>query len=509
MIKTRIYKVALVGLAVLLLCVSSQMQNRLNVKRDELGLTMLPPLKNAPPLLAFTTVALGGLRGLIANALWMRLNDLQNEDKYFEMVQLSDWTTALEPHFTQVWTEQAWNMAYNVSVKFKNPEDRWHWVERGIELLRDRGIPLNPDAALLYRELSWFFQHKIGQNLDDAHLTYKLHWAQEMQNVLGGRPNFEALEHPKTADEKERAEKLRDVYKMDPALIQKVDEEYGPFDWRLPDAHAVYWAEVYRQKAHDTNTLWPKATAYETNGSDSDMLRRSIFQSLRMDCLRGGALAPSVTNVTPENFMLWPNLALVPKINAAYEKMVAEQPDSNFQTAHKNFLKEAIPLLYVNGQLPQANLWFEYLKKNFTNSFVGKQANISLKDFVVATIAEDDNETDPNRVMGNLSGMFMQEFESYLTDQDETAVNYENLAKKVWNHYTEKIGTISKQRLPLPPLTEIRQRVLDMLLDPRTGRLNAYSRNLLRTKLGLKAPSSTETPPPVVPAESTNSVAPL
>jgi hypothetical protein len=495
---------ALAGLAVFLLCVSSQMQNWLNVERGQLGLTRLPPLKNAPPLLAFTTVALGGLRGLIANALWIRMNDLQNEDKFFEMVQLADWTTALEPHFTQVWTEQAWNMAYNVSVKFKNPEDRWHWVERGIQLLRDRGIPLNPDAPLLYRELSWFFQHKMGQNLDDAHMTYKLRWAQEMQNVLGGRPDIEALEHPKTAEERERARKVRDVYKMDPAIIQKVDEEYGPFDWRLPDAHAVYWAEEYRQKAADTNGLWPKASAYETNSYDTDTLRRSIFQSLRMDCLRGGALAPSVTNVTEQNFMLWPNLDMVSNINAAYEKMIAEQPDLNFQNAQKNFLKEAIPLLYVNGKLQQAAVWFDYLKKNFTNAFVGKQANISLQDFVLATVAEDDTETDPNRVMGNLRGMYITEFLCLLNDKDDEAVNYEHLAKDVWNHYSNKIAPISKERLALKPWIEIKRRALDYMLDtnPQTSPLSPYARNYLRTKLGLKNPNAPETPPPAAPAGS-------
>ena len=494
MIRTRIYKMALVGLAVLLLCASSQMQNWLNQEREQLGLTVLPPLKNAPPLLAFTTVALGGLRGLIANALWMRMNDMQNDDKYFEMVQLADWCTALEPHFTQVWTEQAWNMAYNVSVKFKNPEDRWHWVERGIRLLRDRGIPLNPDSALLYRELSWFFQHKMGQNLDDAHMTYKLHWAQEMQNVLGGRPDIEALEHPKTDEEKERAQKLREVYKMDPEVIQKVDEEYGPFDWRLPDAHAVYWAELWRQKG-------------KLNAADSDTLRRSIFQSLRTDCFRGGALAPSVTNVTVENFMLWPNLDLVPKINAAYEKMISEQPNLNFQRAQKNFLEEAIPLLYINGREKDATVWFNYLKTNFTDAFVGRKGNGKLYDFVVATVAEDNGETDPNRVMGNLEGMYIHEFLSLLSDDDPRAVNYDTLAKGVWNHYQEKIGPISKQRLELKPWQEIRQRTLDVMLDPRSGMLSPYNQSYLRTKLGLKKPSAPETTP-AAPAQSPGSTPP-
>ena len=487
MTKSRIYKMALAGLAVLLFCVSSQIQNRLNREREQLGLTLLPPLKNAPPMLAFTTVALGGFRGLIANALWMRASDLQEEDKFYEMEQLADWITALEPHFSQVWTVEAWNMAYNISVKFKNPEDRWHWLERGIQLLRDRGIPLNPDAALLYRELSWLFQHKMGQNLDDAHMRYKLRWAQEMQNVTGGHPDFQALEHPKTAAEKERAKKLRDVYKLDPEIMRKVDEEYGPFDWRLPDSHAIYWAELFRQHA-------------KPSAADTDTLRRSIFQSQRMLFFRGGALSPSVTNVTEQNFMLWPNLDLMPTINATYEKMIAEQPNLNFQNAHKNFLKEAIPLLYINGRVNQAAFWFDYLKKTYSNAFILRQANISLQDFVIETVATDNGETDMNRVMDNLRGMFTLECQCLLSDNDDEAKNYAQLARDVWNHYHKKIGPASKERLELKPLGEIQQRVLDELLDPKSNMLDPYYRNYLRTKLGMTNSNTTETPPSAAPA---------
>ena len=37
---------------------------------------------------------------------------------------------------------------------------------------------------------------------------------------------------------------------MDPKVVQKVDQEYGPFDWRLPYAHAIYWAEAYRLRTN-------------------------------------------------------------------------------------------------------------------------------------------------------------------------------------------------------------------------------------------------------------------
>ncbi len=48
--------------------------------------------------------------------LWMRAIHLQEEARVLELVQLSDWITALEPQFTTVWAFHAWNMAYNVSI---------------------------------------------------------------------------------------------------------------------------------------------------------------------------------------------------------------------------------------------------------------------------------------------------------------------------------------------------------------------------------------------------------
>ena len=119
----RQYKPILLLLMVLLFGLSAFMQRELNRERVRLKLTRLQPLEKAPPALAFTTIALGGFRGIIANVLWMRLQDLQMAEKYFEMVQLADWITKLQPHFSTVWVFQGWNLAYNISVKFPD-EDR-------------------------------------------------------------------------------------------------------------------------------------------------------------------------------------------------------------------------------------------------------------------------------------------------------------------------------------------------------------------------------------------------
>src|SRR5262244_1604495 len=203
---SKLKKILMGLIGVVLLFGVSRVQNALNHDRATLGLTRIEPLENAPPVLAFTTVALGGFRGLISNALWMRASDLQDEDKFFEMAQLADWITKLEPHFVHVWLVQAWNMAYNISVKFKDYPDRWRWVKRGIELLRDDGLRYNPNETLIYRELAWFYQHKMGANMDDANMYYKQQWANEMAVVFANqKPNLDELINPQTPDQTNRA----------------------------------------------------------------------------------------------------------------------------------------------------------------------------------------------------------------------------------------------------------------------------------------------------------------
>ena len=84
-------------------------------------------------------------------------------------------------------------MAYNISVAIPNTQcpERWRWVRNGYELLRDRGIPLNPKDISLYRSLAWIFWHKIGDNLDDCHRYYKMQLLLEMRPLLGDKSNQE------------------------------------------------------------------------------------------------------------------------------------------------------------------------------------------------------------------------------------------------------------------------------------------------------------------------------
>ncbi|MHC4551198.1 MAG: hypothetical protein ACYSUT_00315 [Planctomycetota bacterium] len=213
-----------------LLTLAETRTDSIHTAREEMGLVANASLENAPPSLAFATVAMGAFRGVIVDILWMRADTLKNEGKFFDAKQLAEWITTLQPRFAAVWDFHAWNMAYNISVAIPNtqPEERWRWVRNGYELLRDRAIQLNPNSILLYRSLAWIFQHKIAGISDDCHKYYKRELALAFRPLIDENTNeyFDKLAGaPETlaeimADE-EIAAFVEALQEADPVFLEK------------------------------------------------------------------------------------------------------------------------------------------------------------------------------------------------------------------------------------------------------------------------------------------------
>ncbi len=498
---TRWKKVSLLALAAALLAGVSQIQLALNRERNALDLTRTQPLENAPPVLAFTTVALGGFRGLIANALWIRASDLQDEDKYFEMSQLADWITELEPHFVQVWLVQAWNLAYNISVKFKESApgqypDRWRWVKRGIELLRDEGLRYNPNELLIYRELAWFYQHKLGASLDDANMYYKQQWADEMAAVLGkGRPNFDELINPQTDDARRRAAILREKYKLKPQFMKKVDEEYGPLEWRLPEAHAIYWAAMGLEEA--------KENPGRVNKDDLITLRRVIYQCMQLSFQRGRL----VDNPFDNSIDFGPNLDIIPKVNWTYEEMIKEDESKRdlISKAQRNFLCRAVYLLYENNRLADAAKWYRYLGTHWPDQPVldkdpdSLPSRTPLNEFVARQVQEDISGANRDLVKAAIEGRIIQSFRSLVLGEDDLAAGLRLIVRQIRDLYMARIKG-REAAIGLPPIEQSEREILNRLLDPEHG-WPPEVRAVLRQKLGmppegpLTQPAGTNAPP--------------
>lgn len=498
---------------VLLLGALSFLQNRMNAMRAEYHLTDNTPLENAPPVVAFTSVALGGFRGILADCLWIRSGRMQEEGKYYEMVQLADWIVKLQPRFTGAHAFLGWNMSYNVSVTFTSFEDRWRWVKRGLELIRDEALEYNPGDPNLFQQLGWIFQHKMGQDLDDANRYYKVEWAKEMIRLFGdfygkweeldkaplnetkllavlddkaseyrrilaeNNADFAKLElefrEVATIPERykeafDQAGITQDVeiclrhrwmlykYRLDPKYMMRMNAMYGDFDWRLSESHAVYWA----QKGKD---VWadPSASFKRLNCD------RMIFQSLNAGFTTGKLL---YLKGDLKTLQMQPNFALADAAKQAYLDAIAENPGNNIQGAYSNFLVDAIVRFKVFRYEKRAAEWFAYAKDYNPGRFTG-----DLESFVKKELQEDLTDASHRTAEQTINGYLFQAYyflayaENEESDEYKTFEGFTLFAKEIYDTYMKTVSGTELRR-GLPPFDQLRRTALGNIY-------NVYAQN--------------------------------
>ena len=135
---------------------------------------------------------------------------------------------------------------------------------------------------------------------------------------------------------------------MDPEFMKEVDERYGPLEWRLPEAHAIYWAALGLKKAEENPTKIKK--------DDLITLRRVIYQSMQLSFQRGRLVAnpfakPSSSAPTSTSF---PRSA--PPTSRRREE--DETNRDHILRAHRNFLRDAVYFLYENNRMADAAHWY-------------------------------------------------------------------------------------------------------------------------------------------------------
>ena len=521
----------------------------INSERQRMKLVINTPLENAPPSLAFATVAMGAFRGLVVDVLWIRADRLKQEGHFFDAKQLAEWITTLQPRFPAVWEFHAWNMAYNISVAIPEtqPEERWRWVKNGYELLRDRGILINPRSILLYRELARIFQHKIASVSDEAHKYYKLQLALAMSPLLGTADNdyFKALaETPidfqqlisdpnvaefvnalETADEafankneKEfvknylslrqnpkrfneaafevidnfrgkpglknfdvfaKAYQLRNEWKLDPVLMQELNQTYGrtnfddpnskfPMDWRHPDTHAVYWGVKGLDVAASGDL-----SIDETNTD------RIVYHSLQNLFKNGKILIydepalPTPDNLSQQmptrvkQIFYRADLSMFASYNKASLAAIGKYKDPKRLTSHqigyRNMLQDAIFTFYQAGHKRQAQQLYNQLRKLHPGH---KDFKIPLVAFVKKQLRDkliNLSVTDANKM---IQMMLWESYFRYAIRDDDEATTLEQLAKQVHSQYQGMYK--DENRINLPEFPMLRYvALLDFLNDPQ------------------------------------------
>jgi hypothetical protein len=464
-----------------------------------------------PPQVALG-IAMGALRGLFVNYLWIRANTAKEEGRYFEAVELARQITRLQPRFPRVWAFHGWNLAYNISVTTQTPEERWEWVNAGIRLLRDEGLRANPSDMLMHRELGWMFLHKVGGYTDDANQYYKRQLAYEWHNIMGPKPDvpagsrdrdsvveiyagwvedivdapdtraalrersreadailaayqaelgepigYEFLRRAQLHDELVRINQvalisrnagpktlgfialrerftneqawtdarnhvrkrvLIDDYNMEPVRMAQIVRKFGPVDWRLAGAHALYWSS----RGTDVGRM-------EVNFHNSDSLDfvntyRIVLQSVQ-DLWRFGDMYFNYLDVHEGQagvYFVAPNPYFIPTYGGMLEEVVEAsaifESDRRafrpYAAGYENFLKDAIRYFYRRGDMEQAEYWFSELRNwphhNINDPDREMMMSLSLTDFVNVQLFESygSPQVAVSEVYGALQGAFIE-----------------------------------------------------------------------------------------------------
>ena len=457
--------------------------------------------EGTPPIVAFSTMALGGFRGLIADILWIRAGDLQQKGKYYELVQLSDWILKLQPKFASAASYMGWNMAYNVSVASKRPEDRWRWVRRGIQLMQD-AVAMNPNDPDVYHELAWIYQHKLGNVLDDAQRYYKETMARDLMFLYGKHyPDWEAwaaspateealrerfpADHPawlailayndgdlarlfgefrlngglpkelkdkltpedaSVLDYYFRRKWLKNDWNVEPEKILEVNKAYGELDWLLPESFGIYWARVGLEHSPERKDL---------------ALTRLILQSLVATFNYGRMLLPKENEVS-DFFLLVPNTGVIDAARRMYKEIMNSDSyaHSPFEALYENFLIDSIVTLYTYSQKDAAANLFQELRTETKNA---NSRTMTLDQFVLNEWEDDIISGDFKQIGNELEGLLFTSCLLIGYGDREAAADHLALALRVYETY--KKHHYDLDRVALPPFSEMKARTARAIIE--------------------------------------------
>ncbi len=497
--------------------------------------------EGVPPEYILTSTLLGGFRGIFLTTLWIRAQDMKNEGNFHEMIQIYNVLTKLQPGYPNVWAFIAWDLAFNVSVEFKDDGvDRVFWVFRGIDMLRLQGIPKNPRIPHLAYELAWIFHFKIGEDTDWAHPLYRQYLAQTMNDILNGlrpedwelyekisalpteRDKFLAgpgqaaaaaelkklgldliadagkllkeppesakaflavpanLEAVREAGLWEIGRRLRTEAGLDPYRMFQLGLKYGALDWRLPHVHALYWAVFARDSWLESRPAEP-SLKYE----------RLIYFSLIKLVERGKlVIAPDGRAFNVPNYAFWDKvIAHMDELLASYRNQIgksgSEIPLTGVISGYENYLKTAIINGYFDGREAQAA---KFLNKLAEIAKAPEQYRVPLRTFVQKELGEWLSSMNKDRAIGLMNihvsraywslGMGDQRNYEYKLRWAEYVHSY---ALKRWPQAERKNNDDYDFTNYVPPLAVIKQ---NALLGILTGQDPTFSPHMAQYLAG-------------------------
>jgi hypothetical protein len=131
------------GAAAVLLAALAPVQAAIERRRA----VIIPSASDDPKVVLFN--ALGPLKPVAVDLLWIRAQQMQDEGKLHEVLLQCDLITKLQPNLKAVWKFVAHEVFIDIPAVFADEEDAIAWRREGARLM-DEGIRHNPNSWVLY-----------------------------------------------------------------------------------------------------------------------------------------------------------------------------------------------------------------------------------------------------------------------------------------------------------------------------------------------------------------------
>lgn len=223
----------------------------------------------------------------------------------------------------------------------------------------------------------------------------------EILGVRAGNPDGEALLRFL------QRKVLTEVYRLDPGEMAHLVELFGPMDFRLVEAQALYWVN---------QGLIAGAETISDFTNDKTNTTRLIFFCLRDLFLHNKlTFQPNGRNPNDSYINFNVDLNFIEPMHRAYltyGKEIDPDPEATgiggtFRTGHVNFLTDAICWLYFAGRLQDAAHYYEYLRSDYFRTTDGKLNPAlakPLRDYVMDSFRENFGQIEVRYAVAGLLG---------------------------------------------------------------------------------------------------------
>lgn len=373
------------------------------------------------------------------------------------------------------------------------PADEQHFKDLSEAAIDMKQVSQNAGAAGLISELKK--ADKAFANDDEfvnTYLSLRQNPSRFDPNAFKVIDGFRGTETLKKFDIFAKAYYLRNVWKLEPALMQELNRKYGPvswsdpnshppLDWRHPDTHAIYWAVKGLRTAGRKDILAGDHPVDEINTD------RIVVHSLQNLFRQGAIFIYDIPAKTPDEpavrkIYLRSDLRMFDAYDKAISMVIEKYVDPNsseessHQIGYRNMLKNSVLSFYEAGHLQQAQKIYAKLGRLFPSN---KDFKIPLAAFVKNRLREELRNVSLYDATENIQMLLRESYFRYAMRDDDESFGREKMAREIYDAYYE-LYTDERNRLDLPDFKMLRYiALMDFLNDdqyPSTMRLNLIGR---------------------------------